>query len=288
MGLAALLVAVVGVLGLGSPAQADDSAPITKYHIDATLTPEGTTEVTIDMVMDFSQRRGRGPIFAFPERQRDGENPDEWYAFPISDIRVSSPSGARDDAVVEREDGNVILQVGEENTVYSEPQSYVVQYTVEGLIVSDQPQSGLDEFSWNAIGAATSSRITGVQVTVNGPVDVSRTACFYGRSFEETCNATSTGTTATYTIAQLQPGSPVQVVAGFPAGTFGGVEQIKTRRVHAGNMFELTPGTGGATGGGREVAGMLRSGRFAGIGAWKGPCALPPALPGGPATGCHR
>ena len=248
MGLAALLVAVVGVLGLASPAHADESAPITKYHIDATLTPEGTTEVTIDMVMDFSQKRGRGPIFSFPERQRDGANPDEWYALPMSDIRVSSPSGARDDAVVDREDGNVLLQVGEENTFYSEPQSYIVQYTVEGLIVSDQPQSGLDEFSWNAIGAATASRISDVQVTVNGPADVSDTACFYGRSYEETCSANSTGTTATYAIDQLSPGSPVEVVAGFPAGTFGGVEQIKTRRVHAGNMFELNPATGGATG----------------------------------------
>ncbi len=248
LGLAALLVAVVGVLGLASPANADDSAPITKYHIDATLTPEGVTQVTIDMTMDFSQQRGRGPIFSFPERQEDGQNPDEWFAFPISNIQVSSPSGARDDTQVEREDGNVLLIIGEENTFYSDPQSYVVQYNVEGLIVSDQAESGLDEFSWNAIGAGTSSSISDVQVTVNGPADVSRTACFLGRDFQEECNAESSGTTATYSIPQLPPGNPVQVVAGFPAGTFGGVEQIKTRRVHSGNMFELNAGTGATTG----------------------------------------
>ena len=57
IGLAALLLAVMGVLGLGSSASADTSAPITKYNINATLTPEGSTDVTIDMTMDFSQVR---------------------------------------------------------------------------------------------------------------------------------------------------------------------------------------------------------------------------------------
>lgn len=248
MGLAALLVAMVAMVGLASPASADTSAPITKYHIDTTLTPEGVAQVTIDMTMDFSQLRGRGPIFSFPERQEDGQNPDEWFSFPISNIQVSSPSGARNDVQVDREDGNVLVRVGQENTFYNDPQTYVVQYNVEGLIVSDQAQSGLDEFSWNAIGAATSSRMSDVQVTVNGPADVSRTACFFGPDFKEECSNESSGTTATYTIATLPPGNPVQVVAGFPAGTFGGVEQIKSRRVTAGNMFELNAGTGATTG----------------------------------------
>ncbi len=248
IGLAALLLAVMGVLGLGSSASADTSAPITKYNINATLTPEGSTDVTIDMTMDFSQVRGRGPIFSFPERQEDGQNPDEWFAFPISNVQVTSPSGARTDTQLEREGGNVVLQVGEENTYYETPQDYVVSYTVKGIVVSNQAQSGLDEFSWNAIGAASSSRISNVQITVDGPVDVTKAACFLGRDFTEECPAVSSGSTATYTIAELPPGSPVQVVAGFPAGTFGGVEQIKTRRVTASNMFELTPATGATSG----------------------------------------
>lgn len=82
MGLAALLLALVGVMGLVSPAAADTGVPITKYYLDATLTPEGTTEVTIDMTMDFSQRSGRGPTFAFAERQEDGQNPDEVVLLP--------------------------------------------------------------------------------------------------------------------------------------------------------------------------------------------------------------
>ncbi|RMB62252.1 DUF2207 domain-containing protein [Tessaracoccus antarcticus] len=248
MGLAVLLLAVVGMLGVASPASADQSAPITKYHIDATLTPGGDTQVTIDMVMDFSQFRGRGPTFVFPERQEDGQNPDEWFSFPISDIQVSSPSGARSDTSLERQDGNVLLRVGQEDTFYTTPQSYIVSYTVKGLIVSNQAQSGLDEFSWNAIGGGTTSRMSDVQVSINGPADVSRTACFYGTDFQEKCTNSATGSSATYTIATLDPGNPVQVVAGFPAGTFGGVQQIKTRRVTATNMFEVNAGTGATAG----------------------------------------
>lgn len=248
IGLAALLLAVLGVLGLVSPAHADDSAPISKYHIDATLTPQGVTQVSIDMVMDFSQFSGRGPQFVLPERQRDGQNDDEWFSFPISNIQVTSPSGARADTLVEREDGNVLLRIGEANTVYNEPQSYLISYDVEGLIVSDQAESGLDEFSWTAISASTSSRLSDVQVTVNGPADVSRTACFFGDDFQQECSATSSSSTATYALDELAPGTPVQVVTGFPAGTFGGVQQIKIRRTTPANMFELTPGTGAATG----------------------------------------
>ena len=244
----ALMLAMVGVLGLVSPAHADASAPISKYHIDTTLTPEGVTQVTIDMTMDFSQLRGRGPTFSFPERQEDGQNPDEWFSFPISNIQVSSPSGARVDTLVEREDGIVLLRIGQEDTFYNEPQSYLVSYDVEGLIVPDQAESGLDEFSWTAISAATTSRLSDVQVTVNGPADVSRVACFYGQDFQEECTANSSENTATYTLDQLDPGNALQVVAGFPVGTFAGVEQIKTRRVTAGNMFEVNAGTGAATG----------------------------------------
>ncbi len=248
IGLAALMFAVVGVLGLVSPANADENAPFTKYHIDATLTPEGITQVSIDMTMDFSQVRGRGPEFLLQERQEDGQNPDEWFSFPISDIQVSSPSGARADTRVEREDGGVFIRVGEENTFYTEPQSYVLQYNVEGLIVSDQRESGLDEFSWTPVNRANASTVYDFEVTINGPVDVSRTACFRGPDLRTECSNTSSGTTATYSLGELPAGEGVQVVAGFPVGTFGGVEQIKTRRVTATNMFELNAGTGAATG----------------------------------------
>ncbi len=248
MGLAALLLAVVGILSLVSPAEADDNAPFTKYHIDATLTPEGVTEVSIDMTMDFSQVRGRGPTFLIQERQEDGQNPDEWFSFPVSDIQVSSSTGARTDTLIQREDGQVYVQVGEESTFYTEPQSYVLTYTVEGLIVSDQAESGLDEFSWTPVNSANQSRVEDFEVTVNGPVDVSRTACFRGPELRTECSSTSSGTTAIYSLGELPAGEGVQVVAGFPAGTFGGVEQIKTRRVTAGNMFELNAATGAATG----------------------------------------
>ncbi len=247
IGLAALLLAVVGVLSMVSPASADGDAPVTRYHVDATLTPEGVAQVTVDMTMDFSQVYGRGPYLALGERQRDGQNPDEWFSFPISNISVSSPTGARTDLLVERENGNVLVRVGEENTVYDTAQDYIITYDVEGLIVSDQPQSGLDEFSWNPLNKPEAT-ISDVQVTVNGPADVVRTACFTGADFNVECPDSSSGSTATYDVGTLQPGEQVQVVAGFPAGTFGGVEQIKTRRVTVSNMFELNAATGAATG----------------------------------------
>ncbi|MCB0886876.1 MAG: DUF2207 domain-containing protein, partial [Propionibacteriaceae bacterium] len=66
--------------------------------------------------------------------------------------------------------------------------------------------------------------------------------------------------TATFSHAEtLPPKNPVQIVAGFPAGTFGGVEQRREKAQTLANAFELTPATGAATGAGlvAAVAGLV-------------------------------
>ena len=258
-GLTALILAVFSVVMLASPASADDAAPITRYHVDVNLTPQGVAQVKIDFTMDFGQFRGRGPLIILPTRQDDGANPDEQYVFEYSNFAVSSPSGASSRTSRESDAGGILLRIGDENRWNTTAQEYVLEYDVTGFIVSDQAQSGLDEFNWNVIGPAWDSSFQDIQVSVTGPVDVSGAACFYGRGYTMECEASSSGQTAQYSHSALQPSEPMQVVAGFPAGTFGGVEQIKTRKVTAANAFELTPVTGGIAGAGilAAIAGLF-------------------------------
>lgn len=259
LALSALLLALIGVFGMVSPAAADDSAPITKYHVDVNLTPEGVAQVSIDMVMDFSVLSGRGPILLFPEVQNAGDNhPDMQYVFDYSNWQVSSETGARVDMHQERQSGAIGLRIGHEDYVNNEPQQYTVSYDVAGFIVSDHPESGMDEFSWNAIGPEWTSRFQDVQVSITGPTGISQVACFYGSSYQDTCQADSSGDTATFSVDALDPRTPMQVVAGFPAGTFGGVQQtlreIPTFNNTMSNFFEPTPATLGVTGVGLAAA----------------------------------
>src|SRR5690554_1641007 len=92
--LASLVIGLFGVVALVAPAAADEGAPYTQFHTTVDLSEDGVAHVTIEMTLDFGQRSGRGPLIDLVDRQADGQNPDEWYSFPISDIEVTSSTGA--------------------------------------------------------------------------------------------------------------------------------------------------------------------------------------------------
>ncbi|MHA6511197.1 DUF2207 domain-containing protein [Tessaracoccus sp. Z1128] len=258
-GLLALLLAL-GAAWLGvMPAAAEESAPITRYDVDVQLAEEGVASVTIDFTMDFSVLRARGPYILLPTLQEDGANPDENYVFDYSGIQVSSDTGANTEVFVENSNDMLSLRVGNENIWNSTPEDYRVSYDVTGLIATDHPESGLDEFNWDVIGPAWQSRFSNITVDVTGPADLADVACFYGPSVTTPCEADQSGNTATFALDALPPRTSMQVVAGFPAGTFPGVVQEKARRVTVDNAFELTPGTGAVTGAGlvAAVAGLI-------------------------------
>ncbi|WP_052459785.1 DUF2207 domain-containing protein [Tessaracoccus massiliensis] len=231
------------------PASADGGAPITKYHVDVNLTEQGVAQVKVDFTMDFSVVNGRGPYFLFPTQQ---EGQGQRFLFEYSNITVDSPTGARTETQRESNRDGFRLRIGNPNVVNTTPQDYVVTYDVSGLIAPDHPQSGLDEFNWDVIGPAWESSFRDVQVTVTGPAGVERTACFYGPYNDQTpCEHSSSGSTASFSVAALDSNTPMQVVTGFPAGTFPGVTQNVEEIV---NPFELTPATGAVTGAGLLLA----------------------------------
>lgn len=248
-GLTALLL-VLFTAWSAVPAAAQGSAPITRYHVDVNLTEDGVAQVSVDFTMDFSAVNGRGPFFLFPTQQ-DGAD-GQYYVFEYSNIQVTSPTGARTDTQRESADDGFRLRIGHPDVVNTTPQDYVVSYDVTGLIAPDHPQSGLDEFNWDVIGPAWDSRFSDVQVTVTGPAGVEQTACFYGPyTNQQQCETSYDGDTATFSVPNVDARTPVQVVTGFPAGTFPGVTQDIREVVRP---FELTPATGAVTGAGLLVA----------------------------------
>ena len=253
-GLLALLLALAVVWVGVMPAAAEDAAPITRYDVDVDLSTDGVASVNIDFTMDFSVLRARGPYILLPTLQEDGANPDENYVFDYSDLSVSSSTGANTEVFVEESGGIMSLRIGNENIWNTTPEDYQVSYDVTGLIVPDHPESGLDEFNWDVIGRAWNSSFSNITVDVTGPAEIVDMACFYGPSVTTPCDESQTVNTASFSLASLPPLTTMQVVAGFPAGTFPGVTQEKARRVTVANAFELNAGTGAVTGAGLIAA----------------------------------
>ncbi|MFT4217923.1 MAG: DUF2207 domain-containing protein [Micropruina sp.] len=246
VGLGVFLIGLLPAPHAAADPNTDDDS-IDSYQVTAKVAKDGTASVRIAFDFDFGYDEGHGPYVTLPLRQEIANDPDHWRMLEVTLGEVTSPSGASADVQTKTEDGNLLIRVGDENKTYSGTQKYVVNYTIRGLIAPRQAQSGLDEVNWNAIGS-WEVPIRDIAVTVTGPVDVTRSACFAGSGLKRPCdNATQSGTSATFTQSSLPEGNPLQVVAGFPAGTFVGAEAHIEKRYWIGNMFPLTAITGGVT-----------------------------------------
>ena len=226
-------------------ADSDDDS-ITRYAVTADVAKDGTTSVTLDFDFNFGGDEGHGPYITLPLRQEIANDPDHWRMMDVTVGQVTSPSGANAEVQTKTEDGNLLIRVGNENLTYSGTQTYRITYTIRGLIAPNQAQSGLDEFNWNVIGGAWEVPIRNITAKVTGPVDVTKAACFVDNSSTRSCTSASTdGTAATFKQSSLPEQTPMKIVAGFPAGTFVGAEARLEKRLWVGNMFPVTPVTGG-------------------------------------------
>ena len=248
------MLATAGLLLLpATRASADDDDPdwrITNYAVTAQVDADGgVTHVRLDLDFDFGNDPGHGPYVTLPLQQEIADDPDHWRALDVTVGEVSSPSGANAEVQTQEKGGNLLIRIGSEGHTYQGVQRYTINYTIRGLVATRQAQSGLDEFNWNVVGTGWEVPIAKVTATVTGPVDVVKVACFAGGFFTNgPCeSAESSGKTATFRQGYLGEGDPMQIVAGFPAGTFTNAEPRLTTRYHIGNMFPVTPVTGGLT-----------------------------------------
>lgn len=246
----ALLVLVLAlgplILAPGEARAAGENWRITDYRVVANVDQAGTATVQLTLDFDFGNDPGHGPYLTFPLRQEIGDDPDHWRMLDMTIGAVTSPTGANTEVLQEEQDGNLLVRVGSEGRTFTGVQTYQVNYTIHGIIARQQAQSGLDEVNWNAVGPGWEVPIDAATATVTGPATVTRAACFSGSTFSDPCEAASSGAAATFSTSNVGNGRGMQVTAGFPAGTFTPAADARVeRRFTVGNMFPLTPWTGG-------------------------------------------
>lgn len=254
--LATALLAVgltIGWIALNpSVARAEDPVSsrwqITSYDVTAVAERDGTTNVTLLLDFDFSSDAGRGIFLTLPTRMSIPDNPDQWRVLPTEVTSVTSPTGAPVDLEETTSNGVLSVRIGNPDITVNGVQRYLVKYTIRGIVEPNAGQ-GLDEVNWNVVGTAWEVPISNVTVRVQAPAEATKTACFTGPAYDRPCDTQPTpGASVEYRTDRLPVGSGMQVVAGYPAGTFVGAEPTFSKRFSLSNMFPATPGTLGATG----------------------------------------
>jgi uncharacterized protein (TIGR04222 family) len=229
---------------------------ITKYDVDLVLKPDGSMHVKETIGYDFGSWRRHGITRDIPVEFTYDEKRVREY--PISNIKVSSPSGAPAD-LAEDIGSTASLRIGDPDETVSGAQTYVIQYDLEGVVNSFDDHQ---ELYWNAIGSEWDVSIRTASAKVEGPAGVQKVACFKGvQGSTDTCTGTvGSDGTATFAAAGLQPRQGMTVVTSFPAGTFPNAAPVIKERQTLARAFSLTPVTGA---GSIALLGLLGGGAFA-------------------------
>ncbi|MCL1923815.1 MAG: DUF2207 domain-containing protein [Propionibacteriaceae bacterium] len=240
-------------------AHADQGEEITRFEVVADVDRDGTFHVTQTIDYNFTYP-GHGIYAYFTTRQEFTGTLDRLINY--TDFSVTSPTGAPSSFTRESDRETTYIRIGDPDVSVIGLQTYVISYTVTGIVNPEVEESGMDEIFWNAVPPGWEVPISNVTVTINGPVDVVKTACLTGRfntNWTDPCiSHSSEGSSATWTHDRVSPGSGVAVTAGFPAKTFTGVNIETVSKSQS--PFDLT------TTGGKVAAGS--SGIVAAIAGW--------------------
>lgn len=251
--LAAMALGLCALLLLPGVARAEDGDDWTvdRFDITADAAEDGSIAMAIDFDFNFADEEGHGPQFVLPTRQEIEGDPEHYRAFDVTDIEASSSSGAPTQVETETDGGALVIRIGDEDVELTGVQSYRLTYTIRGVVNPAAGADGQDEIYWNVIGSQWEVPISDIRMTLTGPAEVGRTDCFAGSPGDDTGCADHKVTAeggAHFTQDLVEPGDGMTVVADFPPKTFVGAEPRLIPRKHFGNLFPLTPLTGGVGG----------------------------------------
>jgi SsrA-binding protein len=184
-----------GAATLSAPRLRRAQAPaVREITPQVTMVPGRNASMMVQeqITYDFGDNQRHGIMRTIPvEFARDSTHVRE---YPLTDIEVSSPSGAPSDLKVDK--GPVTtLRIGNPDRTVSGVQTYVIRYTVGGVINNFADHQ---ELYWNAIGSEWDVPIASALATVEGPAEVQQVACFEGaQGSTQQCTAAKASTGAT-------------------------------------------------------------------------------------------
>jgi hypothetical protein len=207
-----------------SSSRADLGDVVNTMQIDYTVDSDGVLKVTekIDYHFGSPGRHGIYRNLITREVYADDQSKDQKYE--ISDIKVSSPTGASAEFSETTtksnndRDESLQLKIGSaDQTISSTEATYIISYDVRGALRHFEDHS---ELYWDATGDGWDAVLRKVSVKVAVPEGVQQVDCFAGPvGSTDTCEQKSiTGESGLFGASNLNRGEQLTVVAGIRAG----------------------------------------------------------------------
>src|SRR6478735_517748 len=230
------------LLGAGATAaHAQAGDVIESFDSKITVSTNGTFHVREEIVYRFGGGSDRHGIYRYvPVEFPVARDPDHLRVTKISNVRVSSPTGAPTKTEKKVTNRNLVIRVGDEDRTVSGSETYVIDYDVSGAM---QSFDGLPELNWNVTGNGWDAPMLKVGATVFSPVLPRQTYCDQGElgSRQECRSTTRIGTSNAIRFASDPLGANDGMTVGlqYPAGSIAVAPPVLRERWSVDKAFSV-------------------------------------------------
>ncbi|EWT00228.1 hypothetical protein N865_16615 [Intrasporangium oryzae NRRL B-24470] len=212
------------VLFPAGAAQAATGEGMDSYTAAYDLQKDGSVQVRERITWRFPAGEERHGIFRNIIVRMGVSGQDGKYRYyDMTDVAVSSPSGAPDAFQVSDNGAAREIRIGSADQYTSGTQVYDVSYTLHNVLNPIAGQDGAAntvEFFYNVFGTNEFTPRDKVSVTVNAPAASTKVLCYQGAAGATTPCQGTTGNPSTFSAASLASGDAMTVVASYPATAF--------------------------------------------------------------------
>lgn len=216
--LAVLAMFAAMFLGPAGLAHSATDERVTQWTTTYDLKADGTARVTEQITWQFAGSSSHGINRWITTRQGWEPDTSKYRDYDLTDVDVTSPTGAPVDVQRTESGPYTKLRIGDPDETVSGTQKYDISYTLHGIV--NQQSNGTTEFNMNVIGDQVAVPIDAVRVTVTGPAASTKTACYYGEQGSTQQCQSSPGGDATFSASNLPPKEGVTVVSAMPTSAF--------------------------------------------------------------------
>lgn len=233
--LVVVLLTLVGLTGLAGSAQAAGAAagavPETGFSLigddlaaryDAAYQVNADGSVNVTQTIDWTFPTGgnkHGIVRTVTVRAGYGDNKNQYRYYDLTDVTVTSPTGAPTDVSITDAGAEQRIRVGSPDQAVSGTQTYVVSYRLAHIV--NDIGDGTAEFYYNHVTPSgnefTYRRVT---ASVTAPVAATKAACYYGATGSTTPCTAQAGTTSTFATPDIAPGQGASIVTSYPRTAF--------------------------------------------------------------------
>ncbi|MEY4731307.1 MAG: hypothetical protein RL681_253 [Candidatus Parcubacteria bacterium] len=208
---------------MAANAQEGEGWIIPSFMSDITVRPDGRVAVQETIGVDFLNLQKHGIVRDIPYAYSEADGSTSYTVVTVTDVlQDGSPATVQ----TTRNDNNLRMQIGDPNRTIFGAHTYVIRYTVSGILRSF---ASYDELYWNVTGNGwlvpillSSARITVPQASSSpGKIGNMQASCYVGpRGSTRPCSTSDTQENEGYFVQKepLDPGAGLTVALGFPKG----------------------------------------------------------------------